>query len=292
MKQTPVTIAALVSGALVAASIQWISDATHPIPIEVLNEDNAQMAEWIKTLPIGALLIVLFSWCAGGLIAGYVARRLSPNRNSRPGIIASGLLTVATILKLMMSPHPLWLWFAGIGGCLAFGVIGLLLAAPRSYTVRASRTIGSPIKNVFGTLATVENFATAVPHITKVEFLSEKKQGQGTRFCETRMMNGKESMTELEITEFAENRLVRYLSEAGGTIWDTIFQVEEAEVEEAEVEESENQTEMSMRMEAIPKSLFAKILVPLILGAISKAVEDDMDSIKEYCEKRRSILTI
>ena len=99
-------------------------------------------------------------------------------------------------------------------------------------------------------------------------------------------------MTELEITEFAENRLVRYLSEAGGTIWDTIFQVEEAEVEEAEVEESENQTEMSMRMEAIPKSLFAKILVPLILGAISKAVEDDMDSIKEYCEKRRSILTI
>ena len=181
----------------------------------------------------------------------------------------------------MMSPHPLWLWFAGIGGCLAFGVIGLLLAAPRSYTVRASRTIGSPIKNVFGTLATVENFATAVPHITKVEFLSEKKQGQGTRFCETRMMNGKESMTELEITEFAENRLVRYLSEAGGTIWDTIFQVEEAEVEEAEVEEaeveeaeveeSENQTEMSMRMEAIPKSLFAKILVPLILGAISKS---------------------
>lgn len=281
MKQIQATIAAIVSGALVVATFEWINHATHPIPIEVLNADNAQMAEWIKTLPISDFLIVLFAWSAGCFVAGFVARRLSTNRKSLPGVMASGLLTVATILKLMMFPHPLWLWLAGIGGCLVFGVMGLILAAPSSYTIRASRTIFSPIENVFGTLATVEEFATAVPHIIKVEFLSDKKQGLGTRFRETRMMNGKEAMTELEITEFAENRLVRYLSEAGGTIWDTIF-----EVEEVEVEESEKQTEMSMRMKAIPKSLFTQIFVPMILGMISKAVEDDMDSIKEYCEKR------
>jgi len=263
------------------ASIEWISHAIYPIPIDVSNADKTQMAEWIKTQPIGASLIVLFAWCAGCFVAGFVGRRLSTNRKSLPGVTAFGLLSFATITNLVMSPHPLWLWFAGIGGCLVFGVIGLILAAPRSHTVRASRTIVSPIENVFGTLANVEEFATAVPHIIKVDFLSDKKQGLGTRFCETRIMNGKEAMTALEITEFAENRLVRYLSDAGGTIWDTIFQVEEVEVEE-----SENQTEMSMRMEAIPKSLFAKILVPMILGVISKAVEDDMDSIKQYCEKR------
>jgi len=161
--------------------------------------------------------------------------------------IVSGVLVVAGIEWISHVIYPLPQWSTGIGGCLLFGLIGLLLAAPNSYTVSTSRTIVSPFENVVGTWATVEEFATAIPNITKVELLSDKKQGQGTRFRETRLMNGKEANNALEITEFVENRLVRSVSEAGGTIWDTIFQVEK----------SENQTEMSKSMDASPKPFFA-----------------------------------
>ncbi len=42
---------------------------------------------------------------------------------------------------------------------------------------------------------------------------------------------------------------------------------------------------MSMKMDATPNTVLATFLVPLILEMVSKAIEDDMDSIKGYCEK-------
>ncbi|MBT8402019.1 MAG: SRPBCC family protein, partial [Rhodothermia bacterium] len=86
--------------------------------------------------------------------------------------------------------------------------------------------IAAPVDRVFDTIAHIQNFSRAVPHIVNVEILSETQSGVGTRFRETREMRGREMTTELEITEYVKDKSVRIVSDEGGTIWDTLFTVE------------------------------------------------------------------
>ena len=59
----------------------------------------------------------------------------------------------------------------------------------------ATRTIDAPPDRVFRTVAHIDHFREAVPHITNVEYLSETQTGVGTRFRETRVMRGREAST-------------------------------------------------------------------------------------------------
>ncbi len=136
------------------------------------------------------------------------------------------------------------------------------------------RLINAPVEVVFDTVAHTDNFRKAIPHILDVEFLSTIRTGVGARFRETRDMNGRKATVELEVTEYEENKLVRLVSDAGGTIWDTVFTTEA----------SGEDTNLSMIMDARPYKLLAKLMNPLIKGMIQKSVEKDMDAVKEYCE--------
>ena len=141
--------------------------------------------------------------------------------------------------------------------------------------VTVTRRIDAPADVVFRTVAHVEQFSEAVPHILRVEFLSEAKSGVGARFRETRMMMGSEASTELEVTEHVENERVRIVSEAGGALWDTVFTVAPDGAG----------TELKMVMDARPQTLSARMTVPLIIGTVRKAVEEDMDAVKSFCER-------
>ena len=142
--------------------------------------------------------------------------------------------------------------------------------------VTVTRRIDAPADAVFRTVAHIEQFSQAVPHILRVEFLSEVKSGVGTRFRETRMMMGREASTELEVTEYVENERVRIASEAGGALWDTVFTV---------APDGEG-TELKMVMDATPRTTSARMTLPLVIGVVQKAVEQDMDSVKAFCERQ------
>ena len=141
--------------------------------------------------------------------------------------------------------------------------------------VTLTRRIDAPVNLVFRTVAHVEQFSQAVPGILRVEFVSEVKSGVGARFRETRMMMGREASTELEVTEHVENERVRIVSEAGGALWDTVFTVAPDGAG----------TELKMVMDAQPRSASAKMTLPLIIGTVRKAVEEDMDAVKSFCER-------
>lgn len=140
--------------------------------------------------------------------------------------------------------------------------------------ITAARTIDAPVDAVFRTVADIGNFAKAVPQIKKVEFLSESRCGAGTRFRETRVMSGREASVELEVTEYVENQRIRLVADAGGTIWDTTFQVKPAN----------GKTELTMSMDARAHTWLARFFNPLIRGMVVKGVEADMDSVKRHCE--------
>lgn len=138
-----------------------------------------------------------------------------------------------------------------------------------------TRTINAPIERVFETVAHIENFSKAVPEIIKTELLSEIEYGVGTRFRETRLMSGKQTSTELEVTEYVENDRVRIVSDAGGTVWDSVF----------EVAPVDGQVQLTLSMDANAYKLLSRLMNPLIKGMVKKALESDMDSVKIYCEK-------
>lgn len=136
------------------------------------------------------------------------------------------------------------------------------------------RTINAPLERVFQTISDVRNFRQAVPQITNVEFLSDLQQGAGTRFRETRMIHNREQSVDLEVAEYVENERVRMVSDAGGTVWDTLFSVSQAR----------NAVELKMQMDVRPYKFYARIMNVLIRGMVVKGVESDMDAVKLYCE--------
>ncbi len=143
--------------------------------------------------------------------------------------------------------------------------------------IHVTRTITAPLDRVFQTVSDVRNFRDAVPHITHVEFLSDQQVGAGTRFRETRSMNGREHIIELEVAECITNDRVRMISDSGGTIWDTVFTVSG---------ESGN-VMLAMTMHIKPHTLLARLMTPFIRGMVVRGVETDMDAVKTFCETER-----
>ena len=139
-----------------------------------------------------------------------------------------------------------------------------------------TRDINAPASVVFQTVADIRQFSKALPHVVKYEFLTELPIGIGTRFRESRLMNGKEATTELKVTEYVDNERVRMVADSHGTVWDTVFNVAA----------SGELTHLSLTMDARAKTLLPKIMNFLIKGMIKKAVERDMDLVKAFCEER------
>ena len=140
-----------------------------------------------------------------------------------------------------------------------------------------TRTINAPLDLVFNTVADINQFSKALPHIVKVEFLSDVHTGVGARFRETRLMSGKEHTTELEVKEYVENDRIRLAADSHGTIWDTLFTVEP----------ENGRTLMTMTMDAKAYTLTAKMMNLMIGGMVKQAVEKDMDAVKAFCENGR-----
>lgn len=141
--------------------------------------------------------------------------------------------------------------------------------------IMVCRIIQSQPEVVFRTVADIRQFSKAVPGIIRHEFLSGIPYGMGARFSQTRVMNGKETTTELEVVEFIENSRIRLIADDGhGTLWDTVFSVEARGVGSS----------LSMVMETRSRHWIARVFVFLILGMVRRAVQRDMDSVREYCE--------
>jgi carbon monoxide dehydrogenase subunit G len=140
------------------------------------------------------------------------------------------------------------------------------------------RLINAPLEKVFKTVSDISQFSKAIPHIVNIEYLTEKKTGLGTRFRETRLMKGKEAVTELEVTEYIENDRIRLVADSHGTVWDTVFTVRA----------EKRKTELTMIMDAKAYKLLPKLLNPLIKGIIKKAITKDIESVKVFCEKATS----
>jgi uncharacterized protein YndB with AHSA1/START domain len=141
-------------------------------------------------------------------------------------------------------------------------------------TVTVTRNIQASADAVFATLADPNRFAEAIAGVTQLEILSGMKSGVGTRFRQTRVMNGRESTMEFEVTEYVPSQRLRIVNETHGTIWDSLFTITPVG----------SSSTLTMRMETRTDRLLPRLLLPIICLFIKKAVEKDIDAVKAVCE--------
>lgn len=143
--------------------------------------------------------------------------------------------------------------------------------------VTVVRHIHAPVETVFQTVADPRRFSQVISGVTHFEYLSPTTSGLGTRFRQSRVMNGREDPMDFEITEFVDNKRVRILNETHGTIWDSLFTFAS----------SGTSTTLTLRMEARSSRLLWRVLLPLLCLVIKKAVAKDIDAVKASCESTR-----
>jgi carbon monoxide dehydrogenase subunit G len=235
----------------------------------------ARFREYVRNLPQSALVLLLVGWSLGSLSGAFVGRMLAPERKAWPGLVVGMFFLVATVANLFMLSHVLWLNIAAPLSVFLFALLGLGLAAPREHVVRGSLAVRAPVGKVFRTLATAEEFSRAVPDIKKIEFLTDRHYGAGTRFRETRMMGSREAVAELSVRELVENDRVRITGDMMNTEWDTLFRVVPAA----------DGTEVQLETTARPRGFLARLCVPMMLGMVRKAILGDLDAVRRHCEK-------
>lgn len=141
-----------------------------------------------------------------------------------------------------------------------------------------ARTIRAPVVEVFRVITDIENLPASNPDVLGIEFLSDQRSGAGTRFLETRGGKRKQVVTELELTECVKNERARFVSDMGGTIWDTQFSFR------PEGTPKGSETALEIRLDARPYKLLAKMMTPLISGMVRKGMQSHIDSVGDYCE--------
>lgn len=135
MRAMPVLLrsaVAIVSGVLVAfliiTGVEGINATIYPIPAGVDLSDTNAMKQYVASLPTSAFLLVLAGWGVGAVLGGWIAARIARRSPRVHAMIVAGLLLCGGVANMLMLPHPLWVWVAGIAAFLAGGCIGGRLA--------------------------------------------------------------------------------------------------------------------------------------------------------------------
>lgn len=144
-----------------------------------------------------------------------------------------------------------------------------------SFTI--NQQVDAPPERVFALYADVGNAAKYIDGIERVELLSDGPVGVGTRFKETRRMFNREATEEMEFTHFEPPRRYVVRCDAHGAIYESTF----------DFTPSGSGTEVQVKFEARPQSLFAKLLSPLsglMMKPVKKCTEQDLLDIKKHAE--------
>ena len=125
-------IGAGIAGVVVAGLLVWIVEmvghAVFPPPPDLDFANADAMRAYIDQLPLGALLFVAAAWFIGTLGGTLTACKLGTGQRYIYALVVGGLILAATVVNLVMIPHPMWFSVLGIVGIVAGAWLGLKLS--------------------------------------------------------------------------------------------------------------------------------------------------------------------
>ncbi len=124
-------VAGIVTGGLLISGVEMISNMVYPLPADADPSDMEAMAAHIATLPSGAFLFVLAAWAVGTLCGAWVAAKIAGRSFIVHGAVIGTVFLLLGVANMLMFPHPIWVWIAGIAIFIGCGYAGGRLAAAR-----------------------------------------------------------------------------------------------------------------------------------------------------------------
>ncbi len=123
-------ILAGVAGVVIAVALVWVVEkvghAVYPPPPDLNFADPDAMRAYIATLPLGALLFVAAAWFIGTLCGTCAACAIGTAKPVIFAMLVGGLMLIATIINLVMIPHPMWFSVPGIVGIVVAAWLGTM----------------------------------------------------------------------------------------------------------------------------------------------------------------------
>ena len=120
----------IITAVACVTGIEALGHAIYPPPIDLDVGDTEQMAEYMQSVPLGALLSVLAAWTFATLIGGVVAGKISGEKPLVFATIIGAFMMAASVSTLIMIPHPTWFSITAI----VLIILATLLASRLSRT--------------------------------------------------------------------------------------------------------------------------------------------------------------
>lgn len=117
-------VTGVVAAFIIVAGVEALGHALYPPPPGLDLSDSARFAEYVRSIPIEALLFVIVAWFAGTLGGGLVAIVVARRAAVLPAGIVAGLLLAGAIVNLVAIRHPIWFAFVGVAAI----ILGFVLA--------------------------------------------------------------------------------------------------------------------------------------------------------------------
>ena len=99
-------ILGLVIGNIAIMGLHYLSMLAYPFPNGVEMSDIDAIASYIKTAPLGSLILVMVAHLGGTFISGISVALV--RANIKASYIVGGFFTLAGIYNLYVLPHPIW----------------------------------------------------------------------------------------------------------------------------------------------------------------------------------------
>lgn len=144
--------------------------------------------------------------------------------------------------------------------------------------INQSIRINAAPREVFDVVSDVETSPDRIDWFEKVDMLTDGPVRAGTKWRETRRMNGKQSVEEWEMTAFVSPSYFSAYCDSQGYDVDWTMRVDS---------EGEG-SRLTFEMKTKPRSLLGKLLTPIewLMSSMMKSiVRKDLESIKAYIEQ-------
>jgi uncharacterized membrane protein len=144
--------------------------------------------------------------------------------------------------------------------------------------IEVSVDIRAPIEETFELFTDVEKCAQYIDSVESIELLGDTPVGEGTRWRETRMMNGREATEEMWVTEFVRPNRYVVESESHGMHYTSVMKFRDVG----------QLTHVTMSFEAEPQRftsrIIAAVLSPFFRKSIREALQKDLKELKAALE--------
>lgn len=101
-------VVGVVTASITVFAVESISNTLYPMPSGLDPTVPEQLRAHVGSLPMLAFVIVLSAWTLGTFVGGLLAARIAGRAPLRHAAIVAGFILAATIMNLVMLPHPVW----------------------------------------------------------------------------------------------------------------------------------------------------------------------------------------